>query len=163
MTHTMRLFPPPCLTVGVMVLSESGSPFFFHVHIGPSIWSNPVYFGLIWPQDPLPILHCPVFMVPGKFEVVQSMSLLEKRTFPLDNSMKIILFECVSDCLGCDRIRKNVVDKMGGLHSIIKSSTGDLTNNWLLVTWRQLGRSSSFAAFYISSHLLLNSPNSRLP
>ena len=57
------------------------------------------------------------------------MSLLEKRTFPLDNSMKIILFECVSDCLGCDRIRKNVVDKMGGLHSIIKSSTGDLTNN----------------------------------
>ncbi len=57
------------------------------------------------------------------------MSLLEKRTFPLDNSMKIILFECVSDCLGCDRIRKNVVDKMGGLHSIIKSSTGDLTKN----------------------------------
>src|SRR5882724_767661 len=25
--HTIRLFPPPCLTVGVVVLSESGSPF----------------------------------------------------------------------------------------------------------------------------------------
>src|SRR5260221_368694 len=84
-------------------------------------------------------------MVPGKFEVVQSMSLLEKRTFPLDNSMKIILFECVSDCLGCDRIRKNVVDKMGGLHSIIKSSTGDLT-----MLWRPPILSTTF--FLILSH-----------
>src|SRR5882724_755807 len=29
--HTIRLFPPPCLTVGVVVLSESGSPFCFQV------------------------------------------------------------------------------------------------------------------------------------
>src|SRR5882724_1119827 len=29
--HTKRLFPPPCLTVGVVVLSESGSPFCFQV------------------------------------------------------------------------------------------------------------------------------------
>ena len=51
-----------------------------------------------------------------------------------DNSTKVILFECIPDCLGCDRIRKDVVDEMGGLHSIIKSSSGDLTNNRSLVT-----------------------------
>src|SRR6266478_637483 len=32
----MRLFPPPCLTVGVVVLSDSGSPFFFQVYALPS-------------------------------------------------------------------------------------------------------------------------------
>jgi hypothetical protein len=68
-------------------------------------------------------------MVSGKFEVLQSVGLLEKRAFFLDNRAKVILFECIPDCLGCDRIGKDVVDEMGGLHSIIKSSTGDLTNN----------------------------------
>ena len=29
--HTIGLFPPPCLTVGVVVLSDSCSPFFFQV------------------------------------------------------------------------------------------------------------------------------------
>ena len=57
------------------------------------------------------------------------MGLLEKGTFPLDNSTKVIFFECIPDCLGCDWIGKNVVDEMGSLHSIIKSSTGDLMDN----------------------------------
>jgi hypothetical protein len=65
-------------------------------------------------------------MVSGKFEVLQLMGLLERGTLSLDDSMKVILFECISDCSGCDRIRKNVVDEMGSLHNIIKSSTGDL-------------------------------------
>ena len=43
--------------------------------------------------------------------------------------MEIIFLEYIPDCLGCDRIGKDVVDEMGGLHSIIKSSSGDLTNN----------------------------------
>ena len=34
--HTMRLFPPPCLTVGVVVLLESGVPFSFQVYTLPS-------------------------------------------------------------------------------------------------------------------------------
>ena len=91
------------------------------------------------------------------------MGLLEERTFPLDNSMKVIVFEHISDCLRCDRIRKNVVDEMGGLHSIITSSSGDLVNNGLFVTWRQLGGMPSFAVSTISIHLLLNSTNSGLP
>ena len=68
-------------------------------------------------------------MASGKFETLQSVGFLEKRTFPLFNSTKVILFEDIPDCLGCDRIRKDVVDEMGGLHNIIKSSTGDLMNN----------------------------------
>ena len=57
------------------------------------------------------------------------MGLFGKRTFPLDNRVKVIFFECIPDCLWCDRVGKDVVDEMGGLHSIIKSFTGDLTNN----------------------------------
>ena len=102
-------------------------------------------------------------MISGKFEVLQSVGLLEKRSFLLDDSQKVILFECTSDCLGCDRIRKNVVDKMGGLHSIIKSSTGDLVANRSLVAWRQLQTTSSFTVFFITIHLFTNPPNNRLP
>lgn len=54
------------------------------------------------------------------------MGLLERGTLSLDDNMKVILFEFISDCFGCDKIRKNVVDEMGSLHNIIKSSTGDL-------------------------------------
>ena len=34
--HTMRLFPPPCLTVGVVVQSDTGSPCCFHTYTFPS-------------------------------------------------------------------------------------------------------------------------------
>ena len=57
------------------------------------------------------------------------MGLLEKRTFFLDNRVKVMIFEYIPDCLWCDRIGKDVVNEMGGLHSIIKSSSGDLMNN----------------------------------
>ena len=102
-------------------------------------------------------------MVSGKFGALQSVGLLEERTFPLDNRVKVILFQCISDCLRCDRIGKDVIDEMGSLHSIITSSSGDLANNGLFVSWRQLRRASSFAVFTISIHLLLDSANTRLP
>src|SRR6266550_6640292 len=34
--QTIRLFPPPCLTVGVVVQSDTGSPHCFHTYIFPS-------------------------------------------------------------------------------------------------------------------------------
>src|SRR5882762_451557 len=34
--QTIRLFPPPCLTVGVVVWSDSGSPHFFQTYTFPS-------------------------------------------------------------------------------------------------------------------------------
>ena len=144
------------------------------------------------------------------------MNLFEQRTFLLDNGVKIVFLECIFDCLRCDRIGKCVVDEMGSLNSIIKLANGDLTNNWLLVTERQLRRTrqnsvscalfliilyliliyfhvvwrawwderpmpicsfafwcfyfarvtiwvSTLAVFFISIHLLLDSPNGRLP
>src|SRR6267154_588040 len=39
--HTIRLFPPPCLTVGVVVRSEMDSPFCFHTYNFPS---DPILF-----------------------------------------------------------------------------------------------------------------------
>jgi len=67
-------------------------------------------------------------MVSGKFEMVYSMSLFEKRAFPLNNRVKVILLECIPDCLGCDRIGKGIVDEMGSLYSIIKPPSGNLAN-----------------------------------
>ena len=89
--------------------------------------------------------------------------ILTKRTFLLDNRAKAIFLEWIPDCLGCDRTGKDVVDEMGGLHSIIKPPTGNMMNNWMLVNWRQFGRTSPFAVFFVSIHLLLDPPNGRLP
>src|SRR3979490_938666 len=55
--QTIKLFPPPCLTVGVMVLSDTGSPCFFQTYTFPSDLC------LISPQHPLPVLQSPIFMV----------------------------------------------------------------------------------------------------
>jgi hypothetical protein len=58
--------------------------------------------------------------------------------FLLNNRAKVIAFECISDCLWCDRRGKDIVDKLGGLNSIIKLSSGDLMNNELFVMMREL-------------------------
>ena len=42
--HTMRLFPPPCFTVGSVVQSEMDSPLCFHTYIFPS---DPILFILV--------------------------------------------------------------------------------------------------------------------
>ena len=34
--HTIRLFPPPCLTIGVVVQSDNGSPYCFQTYTLPS-------------------------------------------------------------------------------------------------------------------------------
>ena len=68
-------------------------------------------------------------MVLGKFKMVQSISLFEQRMFLLDNRVKIVFLEWISDCLRCDRIGKYVVNEMGSLNSIIKLASSDLTNN----------------------------------
>ena len=99
--------------------------------IHPSIWSNPVDFCLIWPQNPFPVLHCPVFMLLSKLKMVLSMSLFEKWLFLLDNREKVPFLECISHCLGRDRRGTDIIDKMSSLNSIIKLSSGDLMDNWL--------------------------------
>ena len=98
-SYTIRLFPPPCSTVGVVVQSESGSPSSskyrsFHLIQSCWFWSHMTTRSSSNP-------HCSVFIVSGKFEALQSVGFFEKRMFPLNNSMKVILFECIPDCLGC--------------------------------------------------------------
>jgi len=39
--HIIRLLPPPCFTVGVVVQSDTASPCFFHTYIFPS---DPILF-----------------------------------------------------------------------------------------------------------------------
>jgi hypothetical protein len=36
--------------------------------------------------------------------------------------VKIALFECISDCLGDDRVMEDAVNEIGGLDSIVKLS-----------------------------------------
>ena len=43
-SHTMRLFPPPCFTVGSVVRSEMDSPLYFHTYTFPS---DPILFILV--------------------------------------------------------------------------------------------------------------------
>jgi hypothetical protein len=47
--------------------------------------------------------------------------------------VNIVFLKHICDCLGCDRVGHGVVDKVGGLNSIIKPFSGDLMdNNFLL-------------------------------
>jgi hypothetical protein len=51
----------------------------------------------------------------------------------------IVLFEYISDCLGGDRIRKDIVDEIGSLNSIVKLFSSDLVNDKLFIARRELG------------------------
>ena len=65
-------------------------------------------------------------MVFGKFETGYSMLLFEKRSFLLNNGVKIVFLEHISDCLRCDRVGNDVINKVGSLNSIINMSSSDL-------------------------------------
>jgi hypothetical protein len=87
----------------------------------------------------------------------------EKRCFLLHNIPETTLLECISDCLGVDRVGDGVVNEMGGLYSIVKLPRGDLSNEAPLVSGGKLERRSSSAILLIPNHLLLDPTNSRLP
>ena len=87
------------------------------------------------------------------------MGLFEKRAFLLDNGLKITLFECSSDCLRMDKSGNDVVNEMCSLNSIVKLSSGDLTNNRLFVMSRELGRAASYAVFLVPIHLPFDPAN----
>jgi len=91
------------------------------------------------------------------------MTLLEEGAFFLGNRAEVVLLECISDCLGCDRVGEGVVDEMGSLDSIIKLSSGDLANNGLFAMIGELGGTASFAVFLVHIYFLLDSTNGRLP
>ena len=61
--------------------------------------------------------------------MVLSISLFEQWSFLLDNRAKVPFLECIHYCLGSDRRGKDVINKMSSLNSIIKLSSGDLTDN----------------------------------
>ena len=47
--------------------------------------------------------------------------------------MNIIFLEDISDCLRVDRVGDDLVNKSGGLNSIVKPSSGDLIYDGLFV------------------------------
>ena len=61
--------------------------------------------------------------------MVMSISLFEQWSFLLDNRAKVPFLGCIPHGLGSDRKGKNVIDKISRLNSIIKLSSGDLTDN----------------------------------
>ncbi len=140
--HTMRLFPPPCLTVGVVVLSESGSPFLFQVYTFPS---DPILFIFV-SSDHKTLFQSSTVQFWWYWANLKrcTMHLFKKWAFLLGYRPKIVFFEYISHCLRCDRRRYNIVDKVGGFNSIIiKLSSCDLTNNSLFITRRELRRSAT--------------------
>ena len=129
--------------------------------INPLIWPNPVDLGLIWQENPLPVIHCPVIMVFDKLETIYLMLLFKYRAFLLDYRAKIVFLEYISDCLGGDKVEDDVVNGFGGLNSIIEPSSSDLMHDTLFIMKCELGRMTPFVMI---NHLVrLNSgTNSRL-
>jgi hypothetical protein len=70
--------------------------------------------------------------------------------------VNIVFLEHICDCLGCDRVGHSVVNKIGGLNSIIKPFSNDLMDNRLFVARRKLKRMASFAIFFVPIHFLLD-------
>src|SRR6266566_545980 len=91
------------------------------------------------------------------------MGLFEQWALLLGYRPKIILFECISHCLGCDRRRNDIVDEISSLNCIIKLSSSDLAKNRLFIAWRELGRTATFIVFHLQIHLLLDPTNNSLP
>jgi hypothetical protein len=75
----------------------------------------------------------------------------------------LICFEHIPDCFKYDIIKKNVVDEVGGLNSIIKPSSNDLVSKELLVAMRKLGRMTPFAPFLVHIYVLYDPFNGRPP
>jgi len=61
----------------------------------------------------------------------------------------------IPDCLRCDRVGDDVIDKVSGLNSIIKLSSDDLIDNRLFIIRRKLKKTAFIAVFLISIHFLL--------
>ena len=76
--------------------------------------------------------------------------------------MKIVLLKYISDCLGGDRVRDDVVNEFGGLNSIIEPSSSDLMHNTLFIMRYELGRTTRFAIFLVLINLFFDSDNCRL-
>ena len=143
----MRLFPPPCLTVGVVVLSESGVPFSFQVYTLPSdpflfifvssdyrtlFQSSTVKFSCFW----------------ANLRWFCRWACLSSGCFLLDNRAKVPFLGCISHGLGSNRRGKDVIDKMSSLNSIIKLSSSDLMDNWLCITRGKLGRTTDHLCYF---------------
>ena len=88
-SHTMRLFPPLCLTVGWYSgpIKNAFTSWFPSIHL--PIWANPINLCFIWPQYPFPVLYCPVCMILSNFEMFLPMNLFKKWMLGLDNRSKL--------------------------------------------------------------------------
>ena len=100
-------------------------------------------------------------MVLGKLETIYSMLLFEKRAFLLYYRAKVVLLQHIPDCLRNNRVRSNVVDKFGGLNSIVQPSSSDLTNDGLFIAMSELGRMPSFVVFLVPIYFPFDPSNGR--
>ena len=96
----------------------------------------------------------------SKFQALLSVLLGKKRTFPLYNSLKIVLFECPSDSLRVDWLGNDGIYELGCLDCIINMSRGDLAGNRVLVGFRELSWMTPFAVFLVKFNFLGNPINS---
>ena len=144
-TAIWNSFPTPYPTIDLPILSYS------------------VDLCLIWPQDPFPILYCPVLMVLSIFQSLLSMYMFQHWCFFLCCRIKPIAFQDISDCLRCDWIGNDGVDVLDGLNSVVRPSSSDLSNNGLFITRSELERSSSQVVLLVPIHLITDSIDSPLP
>ena len=102
-------------------------------------------------------------MILSEFESLLSMQMFQHWNLFLYCSIKTITFQDISDCLRCDRIWNDGIDVLGGLNSIVKPPSDDLSNDGPFVARSELGRSSSRVVLLIPIHLFANSIDGPLP
>src|ERR1700722_10806824 len=102
-------------------------------------------------------------MILCKLEAPYVMGLFEKRSFLLCSRVKSTFLQCISDCLGCDRVLNDAINKLSSLNCIFKLPRLDLTNNRLFVMSRQLGGMATRFVFFVSIHFFADSTDSTLP
>ena len=64
--------------------------------------------------------------------------------------------------MGGDKVGDDVVNEFGGLNSIIKPFSSDLTHDTLFIIRCELGRTTPFAIFLVLIYLFLDLGNCRL-
>ena len=103
------------------------------------IWPQTIDFGLIWPYNPLPVLHCPVFVCFCKVHPKPPMLLGQKRLFLLGYSLHSSASKCSLYCFHMKECVGHVLQNFGDLSGIFSLLRSDKMNSILGVgRWKLL-------------------------
>ena len=127
-----------------------------------AIWPNVVNFRLIWPYDPLPVLHSPVLMAQSKVHSCSSMACSEKRALFLHHSLHSCFLQVMTDGLGWDGLVLDILKGSGELDSILSLSSSNQPDDMKHVSGSNDGRVTTRGFGKVRMEFGANSTDSRV-